>query len=300
MRRRDLLHLCLYPIAPAMAEDRKRRLDLSGYELSFSTEFNDPKRPLLRSDGGPFSTRYEEWGGLRTLPGNKEEELYVDPDFVPAPNGTDKLGRSDAAPGSGIKPLGINPFLVRDGVLSITAIPTPAALRASVDRKYLSGMICTDRSFAQRYGYFEMRAVLPGGRGLWPAFWLVSKTQQEHIEIDVMEAIGGDTTRVYQSTHLKPSRGAGIHVRVGDDGFDYTDAVHSYGVEWTPDELVFYIDRVESTRTGGEPFRDAPPMYLIANLAVGGDWAGMPDSATKFPAVMRISHIQAYQAKKAM
>lgn len=112
-----------------------------------------------------------------------------------------------------------------------------------------------------------------------------------------MEAIGWDTMHVYQSTHLKPSRGNGIHVRVGNDGFGYTNAMHSYGVEWTPDELIFYIDGVESARTAGAPFRDAPPMYLIANLAVGGEWAGTPDGATNFPAVMRISHIHAYQAK---
>jgi len=280
-----------------MAESKGRRLNLSSYELSFSTRFDDPKRPLMRMDGGPFSTRFEEWGGLRTLPGNKEQELYVDPGFIPARGGTDTLGRADAPPGSSIRPLGVNPFSLSDGALDITAIPTALALQELVDRRYLSGMISTDRYFAQRYGYFEIRARLPGGRGLWPAFWLVSKTQQEHIEVDVMEAVGWDTAHAYQSTHLKLSRGRGIHVRVGDEGFDYTTAAHSYGFEWTPDELVFYIDGLETTRTDGAPFRDAQPMYMIANLAVGGDWAGTPDSDTHFPAVMRINHIRAYRLK---
>ena len=250
----------------------------------------------MRADGGPFSTRYEEWGGLRTLPGNKEEELYVDLGFVPAHGGTDKLGRADAPAGSQ-KPLGVNPFSISDGALSITAVPTPPALQELVDRRYLSGMIATDRFFAQRYGYFEMRARLPGGKGLWPAFWMVAKTQQEHLEIDVMEAIGWDTAHIYQSTHLRASRGKGIHVRVGNEGFDYTTAAHSYGLEWTPEKLVFYIDGLETTRTDGSPFRDSPPMYMIANLAVGGDWAGTPDSDTRFPATMRIDHIRAYRLK---
>ena len=295
MRRRDLLLLGCLPLLPATAVGKTGRLDLSRYELSFSTDFRDPKHPLLRADGGPFSSRYEEWGGLRTLPGNKEQELYVDAGFVPAHGGTDSLGRADALAGSPIKPLGVNPFSFSDGALDITAIPTPPALQELVDRPYLSGMLSTDRFFAQRYGYFEMRARLPGGRGIWPAFWLVSKTQLEHVEIDIMEAIGGDTAHVYQSTHLKATRGKGIHVRVGPDGFDYTTASHSYGLEWTPDELVFYIDGIETTRMNGAPFRDAPPMYLIANLAVGGDWAGSPDSDTRFPAVMRIDHIRAYR-----
>lgn len=280
-----------------MAESSSRRLDLSRYRETFATEFGNPQRPLTRVNGGPFSTRFEEWGGLRTLPGNKEQELYVDPRFVPASGGTDKLGRADAPAGSNKKPLGVNPFSLRDGALEITAIPTPPALQELVDRPYLSGMICTDWSFAQRYGYFEMRALLPAGLGLWPAFWMVAKTQQEHIEIDVMEAIGGDTGHIYQSTHLKESRGKGIHVRVGSDGFDYAAAAHTYGVEWTPEELVFYIDGLPTTRTDGRPFRDAPPMYMIANLAIGGDWAGTPARDTHFPAVMRINHIRAYQAK---
>jgi beta-glucanase (GH16 family) len=297
MRRRDLLLLGCTPFMPAMAEGRNRRLDLSAYEVSFATEFGDSQRPLLKSDGGPFSSRFEEWGGLRTLPGNKEEELYVDAGFIPAPEGTDELGRADARPGAGNKPLGVNPFSLSDGALAITAIPTPSTLRTSVDRPYLSGMICTDRSFAQRFGYFEMRARLPVGRGLWPAFWLVAKTQQEHLEVDIMEAVGWDTTHVYQSTHLKASRGKGIHIRVGSEGFDYTAASRSYGVEWTPQELVFYIDGLESARANAGLLQDAPPMYMIANLAVGGDWAGTPDGGTHFPAVMHIDHIRAYRPK---
>jgi hypothetical protein len=279
---------------PARADSGKRRLDLSRYQPSFASEFNNPAKPLLRVDGGPFSSRFEEWGGLRTLPGNKEQQLYVDADFVPAPDGTDAAGRADARAGSPIRQLGINPFVVSSAGLEITAIQTPPALRRIVDRPYLSGMLATDRTFAQRYGYFEMRARLPAGRGLWPAFWLVSKTHQEHLEIDVMEAVGWDTAHVYQSTHLTAARGKGIHVRVGSGEFDYANGFYNYGVAWTPEELVFYIDGYETARTDGAPFRDAPPMYMIANLAVGGDWAGTPDSETRFPAVMQIKHIRAY------
>jgi hypothetical protein len=294
MRRRGLLLLGCLPVLPAFAESSKRRLNLAAYVPTFASAFDKPSSPLMRVDGGPFSTRYEEWGGLRTLPGNKEEELYVDPGFVPAKGGTDQLGRADAPAGSP-RPLGINPFAISNGALDISAIPTPRPLQELVDRPYLSGMISTDRFFAQRYGYFEMRARLPGGRGIWPAFWMVAKTQEEHLEIDIMESIGSDTAHVYQSTHLKASRGKGIHVKVRPEGFDYTTAAHSYGMEWTPDELVFYVDGIETTKTDGAPFRDAPPMYMIANLAVGGDWAGKPDSDTHFPAVMRIDHIRAYR-----
>jgi hypothetical protein len=297
MLRRDLVLLGCIAALPAKAESRRRLLDLSNYRLTFLASFENTETPLLRRDGGPFSTRFEQWGGLRTLPGNKEEELYVDADFVPALRGTDELGRADALPGTGARPLGVNPFMLSDGALSINAIRTPPALRTLVDREYLSGMLCTDQTFSQRYGYFEMRARLPGGRGLWPAFWLVAKTQREHLEIDVMEAVGWDIAHIYQSTHLRASRGQGIHVRVGPEGFDYTAVPHSYGVEWTPEVLAFYIDGRESARVDARSISDSAPMYMIVNLAVGGDWAGTPDQNTQFPAAMRIEHIRAYQTK---
>jgi beta-glucanase (GH16 family) len=38
-------------------------------------------------------------------------------------------------------------------------------------------------------------------------------------------------------------------------------------------------------------------MYVIANLAIGGDWPGNPDAATKFPGTMEIDYIRVYQKK---
>jgi serralysin len=35
-------------------------------------------------------------------------------------------------------------------------------------------------------------------------------------------------------------------------------------------------------------------MYLLANLAVGGNWPGSPDNTTPFPAEMKIDYIRAY------
>ena len=59
--------------------------------------------------------------------------------------------------------------------------------------------------------------------------------------------------------------------------------------------LIFYVDGRESTRFNGAAFRDEVPMYMIANLAVGGSWGGDPDRTTPFPAEMQIEHIRAYK-----
>ena len=37
------------------------------------------------------------------------------------------------------------------------------------------------------------------------------------------------------------------------------------------------------------------PMYILANLAVGGDWPGAPDATTQFPATFDIDYIRAYR-----
>ena len=48
-------------------------------------------------------------------------------------------------------------------------------------------------------------------------------------------------------------------------------------------------------RMDGAPLRDAPPMFMIANEAIGGSWAGSPDArAQHFPAEMKIDYIRAY------
>jgi beta-glucanase (GH16 family) len=36
-------------------------------------------------------------------------------------------------------------------------------------------------------------------------------------------------------------------------------------------------------------------MYVVANLAVGGDWPGAPDSTTVFPAKLSIAFIRAFR-----
>ena len=268
-------------------------LDLSGLVPSFSTDFADPAKPIFRTEGGPFSTRFERFSGARTLAPNKELELYVDRFFVPSPTGPDANGGNDSKDPNGI-PAGLNPFRVEDGVLTITATPTPKDLLQTVGRPYVSGLLSTDRSFDQRYGYFEMRAQLPAGQGLWPAFWLFGTTQAYRLEIDIMEALGHETRRIYQSAQPNSARGQGSHLPLRP-GFDYTEAMHDYGALWTPEAITFYVDRKMTASIDGAPFRDDVTVFMMANLAVGGSWGGNPDKDTHFPAEMRIEHIKAYR-----
>jgi beta-glucanase (GH16 family) len=61
-----------------------------------------------------------------------------------------------------------------------------------------------------------------------------------------------------------------------------------------PKTMAIYIDGrlIASQPT---PSNLHTPMYLIANLAVGGKWVESPDGTTYFPATMKIDYIRAWE-----
>jgi beta-glucanase (GH16 family) len=262
-------------------------LDRTGLVKTFAEEFDTFSwdSEAATGDSGQHGTWRTNFGygapgalDSRTLPPNGELEVYADPAF---------RGTSD-------KPLGINPFRVVNGVLEISAAPVPEDVRRLIwNRKYTSGLITTRQSFTQQYGVFEMRARLPKGRGLWPAFWLLPPNGVWPPEIDVMEVLGNDTTMLYTSWHSRetgPHTTETISTRVPDLSADF----HTYAFEWNKYEIRWFFDGVEVARrsTPGDMQR---PMYVLANLAVGGGWPKDPDASTPFPAVFAIDWIRVYR-----
>ncbi len=163
-----------------------------------------------------------------------------------------------------------------------------------------SGMLSTgadsDRSqprFTFQYGYFEARVKAPAGIGLWPAFWLLSPAQRTP-EIDIMEILGKQPNRVQLHYHYIDS--TGIEQDSGaywDDG-DFAAGWHTFGVEWQPTSLTWYVDGVQRRVYDGSNVA-AEPLYLILNLQVGGSWGGEPDATTVFPAYYDIDYVRVWQ-----
>jgi hypothetical protein len=254
--------------------------------MSFNEEFDGR---ALRDD--VWRTAYKTCGKTgtianRSLYGNRERQIYFDRDFLGA---------------------GVQPFEVRDGKLAIVARPLSPVVKAKLDgalakqpsnirgsalaqARYSSGLITTKCSFEQAYGYFEIRARWTGGKGIWPAFWLLPAKGGWPPEIDILEAHGDKPGIVFQSLHSK--RQKSITRKVTMPGAP--DRFHLYAVLWTPETLDYYIDGV---RTASIPTTaDAnQPMYLIANLAIGGSWPGDPDARTVMPARMEIDHIRVWR-----
>jgi hypothetical protein len=260
-------------------------LDRTGLVKTFSDEFDAFSWDAEAGEPGGRGTWRTNFGygspsalSSRSLINNGELEVYADPAF---------RGTSD-------KPLGINPFRVVNGVLEISAALVPEGTRPLIwNRQYSSGLITTRHSFSQQYGVFEMRARLPKGRGLWPAFWLLPPSGAWPPEIDIMEVLGDDTTTLHTSWHSQETRAhttETISTQVPDLSADF----HAYALEWDKDEIKWFFDGVEVARKS-TPADMRQPMYVLANLAVGGGWPKDPDASTKFPAVFAIDWIRVYR-----
>lgn len=177
--------------------------------------------------------------------------------------------------------------LVEDGLLKLRA-----EQREVNGYPYASGMIASHGKFEFQYGYFEMRAKLPAGRGLWPAFWTMPADRKWPPEIDVFDFLGQEPRRIVIGMHYGEREHPLKHTR-RYFGPNLTKDFHVFAVQWEEDLLVWYLDGEEIWRLE----RDVPaePMYLIANLAVGGRWPGNPNNETPFPSEYQIDYIRVWQ-----
>ncbi len=277
--------------AVAQSGPLKQAPDGRKLEVVFQDEF-DSFRPWREGQGvwrTTFRDGRDDHGddfNLRTLKWNKEVQLYVDPDM------RGHVGRHGDHEGQerrrGERGLGLNPFRAQGGQLEITFDRAPKQHAEALGGfEYVSGLITTEPTFSQTYGYFEMRAKLPRGKGIWPAFWLLPKDLSWPPEIDVMESVG-DPSKVYATYHSNAAKIQGQEFRVSPDDF------HTYGVAWDPEHITWFIDgrQVRQEKTPGDMHK---PMYMLANIASGGDWAGAPDASTPLPAKLTIDYIRAYR-----
>ncbi|MYF68769.1 MAG: glycoside hydrolase family 16 protein [Proteobacteria bacterium] len=175
---------------------------------------------------------------------------------------------------------------------------------------YTSARLHTRSRFAFRYGRIEARLRLPGGQGLWPAFWLLPQedtygTWAASGEIDIMEAInlggtGGNT--VFGTLHYGGESPDNVF-----SGNEYvvpgsaTDEFHLYALEWDPTEIRWYVDDVLyamqnfwHTASADYPAPFDQPFYILLNVAVGGRFPGAPSPGTVFPVTMEVDYVRVY------
>ena len=163
---------------------------------------------------------------------------------------------------------------------------------------YTSGYINSAGKFTTQYGRIEMRAKVPAGHGIWPAFWMMPSTSKcwpTAGEIDIMELQGSSPA----TTHGTLVSGSSCNVPFFDTGVHtaaspLSDDFHVYAVEWEESQIRYYLDDL-NYRTVNVNIPQSE-FFVILNTAVGGNF-GPVTSATQFPTYYLIDYVRVYKAK---
>jgi len=257
------------PVPGGGDPETNQGIDLTDFNLVFSDEFTGDTL-----DASKWNTALT-WGPDLVV--YNQMQYYVDtqnsPDF------------------------GYNPFSLDGDVLTITATETPDALRSAANEQpWLSGAISSADKFDFTYGYIEASMSLQQGRGLWPAFWMLS-SEFEGIrpELFIMEYDGSRPESIFHNYNYTDTDGSLRSPGQWEvSSADFSDGFQKVGVSWAPEELLFYINDEPRYRIVGDSVSQQD-MYLILNLAVGGIWPGAPDGTTPVPSSIEIDYVRVYQ-----
>jgi len=194
-----------------------------------------------------------------------------------------------------------NNAVITNGVLSITA-----------KKESMSGMNYTSARLVSKfnpnwtYGRIEAKAKIPGGRGTWPAIWMLPNDYAygnwpNSGEIDIMENVGFEGTKVHFSTHTQANYAGNAKTSTLDIPTAAT-AFHLYRMDWTPDGIKgYYDDALVFTylNDGKSQFATWPfdkPFHILMNLAIGGSWGGSQGvDDTIFPTTLQVDYIRYYK-----
>lgn len=173
--------------------------------------------------------------------------------------------------------------------------------------QFLTGMIRSVPQF--QYGYFEARIRFQTLEGHHGAFWLQSETYgqivgnpgQSGAEIDIIEFFGNGRTATdakqnvyfdpYISGEDQPGAEHDLFYRDTHDGTELSDDFHVFGLLWTPDEYVFFVDGVETWRTpvGLSHVEE----YIVLSLTTSL-WENANLDASLLPDEMAVDYIRVY------
>lgn len=251
----------------------------SGWGMVWSDEFNDP----AGTPPNPAHWSYEIGDGTANrIPGwgNSELQYYTSSTENSATDG--------------------------DGNLVITAKEADGSLECYYGQcEYTSARLISQYKAEFAYGRIESRIQVPQGAGLWPAFWSLGTDigqvgWPQTGEIDFMEFVGRLPNEVFGTIHGPGYSGGQSFGNIYDFGAPvYTD-FHTFAIEWEPDVIKWYVDDIlyhTATPADVAPnqwvFND--PVFLLLNVAIGGNFGGPVGADTTFPQEMVVDYVRVYQ-----
>jgi len=194
-----------------------------------------------------------------------------------------------------------NNAVIANGVLSIIA-----KKESMGGMNYTSARMVSKFNSSMVYGRIEARAKIPGGRGTWPAIWMLPNDYAygnwpNSGEIDIMENVGFEGTKVHFSIHDQTNYGGNSKTSTMDIPTAAAD-FHLYRMDWTPDGIKgYYDDTLVFTflNDGKSNFATWPfdkPFHILMNLAIGGTWGGTQGvDDTIFPVALQVDYIRYYK-----
>ena len=241
----------------------------TGYSLTWGEEFNT-------NSLDPASWSYESGDGCPNLCGwgNNELQYYTNTS---------------------------NNLFFQDGKMLIEA-----KAESFGGRSYTSARIKTQGKKAFRYGRIDIRAILPKGKGIWPALWLLPQdnvygTWPKSGEIDMMELVGSEPAKTLGTLHYGPGPSSTfISKSYTLPSGTFNDQFHVFSLEWKEDQIQWLVDgqpysTINKSDIGNNNYPFNEKFYLIVNLAVGGNLPGNPEAGTVFPQWIILDYIRVYQ-----
>lgn len=173
------------------------------------------------------------------------------------------------------------------------------AVSKDEDGRTISGAIRSKDKFEQAYGYYEIRCTLPQIKGAWCAFWLMGDSVmgigsggRDGTEIDIMESPYYPQDAINQTLNWD---GYGVHHKSAGKKVSFPgvyDGFHTFGLEWTEDMYIYYIDGKETWRSKGGGICENP-LYLKVSVETG-TWAGELDESA-LPKDMVVDYVRVYK-----
>ena len=197
---------------------------------------------------------------------------------------------------------------VQDSCLVIKAIHESDA--HGMDQ-YTSARLNTANKQTWKYGKIAARIKLPHGQGIWPAFWMLGANIDENGgdtpwpqcgEIDILELYGSKDDAVIE-VNMHYADESGSHENMGAVPYElkegrFADAFHVFELEWDASKIAWFVDgeEITSASIGPKKFSELHnEFFILLNIAVGGKYAGRPDSTTEFPQYMYVDWIRVYE-----
>ncbi len=264
-----MLSLLLFSVSDSSVR-REKKTEMKGYRLVFSDEFNSKRNSMPDTTKWVCCKRYN--AGWNRWISNSDDVAFI-----------------------------------RNGRLICRAIPNTTEPNDTAPM--LTGAIETKGKFSFKYGKVEVRLRTNNTRGNFPAAWMKPDKidPDRYGEIDIFESFG-DQGLAHQTIHNhlttihKKGRPFSVQRRVRLKRW------HVYGVEWTPDSLIFSIDgeitRVFVKSENREDLKDGQwtfdrPFYLLLNQSVGEkELSDYLEPDTNFVYETQFDWVRVYQKKE--